>query len=69
MSLSGIASIVLAPHCRGAIGIDSTTSSIEDAAANAKINNIRNVNFTCGKVEKVCSFLCFEWNILKEIKT
>ncbi|KAL7641993.1 UNVERIFIED_CONTAM: hypothetical protein RMT77_007867 [Armadillidium vulgare] len=54
---TGIASIMLAPHSRGAVGLDHTSSSIEDAVENAKINGVRNVNFTCGKVEKVLPVL------------
>ena len=44
-------------------GIEIVEQAIEDAKENAKINNIENIEFTCGDVEKVLENLLHEKHI------
>lgn len=49
----GLFSISLADKCQRVIGIELEKQAINDAIENLKINNINNVEFICGPVEKV----------------
>ena len=56
----GTIGIFASPYVNRVYGIESVKQAIEDAKENANINNIRNIEFFAGDVEKV-----FE-NVLKE---
>lgn len=43
----------MAPHVRGAVGIEVVTGAVEDARSNAKENKVENASFLAGKAEKV----------------
>lgn len=45
---------------RNCIGIECNRSSIDDALANCKINDVHNCEFTFGKVEEVKFLLTFK---------
>ncbi len=47
----GTLSLILAPHARHIIGVESVPKAIEDAKANAQTNKISNVTFTCAPME------------------
>lgn len=48
-------------------GIEIVEQAIEDAKENAKINNIENIEFTCGDVEKVLENLLHEKHITPNV--
>ena len=48
-------------------GIEIVEQAIEDAKENAKINNIENIEFTCGDVEKVLETLLHEKHITPNV--
>ena len=48
-------------------GIEIIEQAIEDAKENAKINNIENIEFTCGDVEKVLENLLHEKHITPNV--
>lgn len=50
---TGTIGIYCASLCKKVIGIDICTSSIDDAIKNAKLNNIKNCEFICNKIEDV----------------
>jgi len=52
---TGVGSIALflAQHVRHVVGVDVTKEAIVDAHANAKLNNVGNVTFVSGAVEKL----------------
>ncbi|XP_069970010.1 tRNA (uracil-5-)-methyltransferase homolog B-like [Penaeus vannamei] len=50
---TGTISLVMAPHVRGAVGIEVVTGAVEDARSNAKENKVENASFLAGKAEKV----------------
>lgn len=49
----GTISLFLAQKAKKVIGIEVIESSIEDAKRNAKLNNLDNTEFLCGKAEEV----------------
>ncbi len=49
----GTISLFIADAVKEVIGIESVKQAVVDAEANAKLNNIKNVEFSCGKAEDV----------------
>ncbi len=62
---AGGISLTLAQSAREVIGIDHSTSSIKDALRNAKINEVKNVDFYEGKVDEVLQKLNAEKRLQK----
>jgi len=50
----------LAKDAKKVFALESVESSVADAKVNATMNNIKNVEFMCGKVEKEIARLVFE---------
>lgn len=48
---TGTISILLSKKCKKVIGIELVKDAVKDANDNLKLNNIKNVEFICGKVE------------------
>jgi 23S rRNA (uracil1939-C5)-methyltransferase len=53
----GTLSLILAKRAKKVIGIECVPQAIEDAEENAKLNQIKNVAFTCGLAEEVIASL------------
>lgn len=49
----GTISLSIAKYCKKVFGIEVVNEAIRDAKENARINNIKNVEFICGKTELV----------------
>lgn len=49
----GTISLFLSKHVKKVYGIEIVNEAIDDAIENAKLNNVSNVEFVCGDVEKV----------------
>ncbi|CAF0862793.1 unnamed protein product [Brachionus calyciflorus] len=50
---TGTIGLTLAKRCKQVIGVEIIQEAIEDAKINAKLNNIENVEYHCGKAEDV----------------
>ena len=50
---AGTITLMMAAHCRKAMGIEIVNAAIENAKLNAIRNGIHNVDFRCGKAEEV----------------
>ncbi len=48
---TGTLALLASGHCKEVVGIESVKSAIDDARANAKLNQITNCKFVLGKVE------------------
>jgi len=48
----GVMALLLASKVRRVVGIEEVSDAVEAARANARLNNVRNAEFTCGKVER-----------------
>ena len=59
----GTIGIFASKYVKKVYGIEIVEQAIEDAKENAKINNIENIEFTCGDVEKVLENLLHENHI------
>ena len=49
----GTMTLMMAPHCRRALGIEVVSAAVENAASNAKVNRIENAEFLAGAAEAV----------------
>lgn len=49
---TGTIGILIAPHVRSVIGVEQVAAAIENAQHNSKQNNISNISFAVGSVEK-----------------
>ena len=47
----GTMGIIAAPRVKEVIGVESVQDAIDDAKENAMLNNIKNINFICNRVE------------------
>ncbi|XP_037087355.1 tRNA (uracil(54)-C(5))-methyltransferase homolog isoform X2 [Pollicipes pollicipes] len=52
---TGPVSLLMARHCRTCVGIEASRSAVRDANENAAMNNIQNVEFIAGRIEKELS--------------
>ncbi|MGN1269906.1 MAG: 23S rRNA (uracil(1939)-C(5))-methyltransferase RlmD [Clostridia bacterium] len=63
----GTIGIYASKYVKQVYGIEIVEQAIEDAKENAKLNNIENIEFICGDVEKVLGNLLKEKNILPNV--
>lgn len=63
----GTIGIYASKFAKKVYGIEIVEQAIEDAKQNAKINNIENIEFTCGDVEKVLNELLTEKQITPDV--
>ena len=50
---AGTITLMMASHCRKALGIEIVPAAVENAKRNAARNNINNAEFLCGKAEDI----------------
>ena len=50
---AGTITLMMARHCRQALGIEVVPQAVENARENARVNGIRNAEFRCGKAEEL----------------
>ena len=48
---TGTIGIYISKYCKSIVGVDYNESNIEDANKNKEINNVKNIEFICDKVE------------------
>lgn len=48
---TGTIGIYISKYCKSIVGVDYSESNIEDANKNKKLNNVKNIEFICDKVE------------------
>lgn len=54
---TGTVGIILAKSVRRVIGIEMSEDAIQDAKENAKLNNLHNIQYHCGKAEEILPLL------------
>jgi len=57
---TGTIGITLANRVKHVIGVEISADAVEDAIANAKINNVMNARFHCGKAEDVLQLITYD---------
>ena len=63
----GTIGIFAANHVKKVYGIEIVEQAIEDAKENAKINGIKNIEFTSGDVEKILGEIIYDKKIIPDV--
>ncbi|XP_067001554.2 tRNA (uracil-5-)-methyltransferase homolog B isoform X2 [Anabrus simplex] len=64
---TGTISLLASSHVRGCVGVETIADAVKDAEYNAKVNNIHNVQFYVGRVEKRLRRVLQDLNMASDI--